>query len=395
MRLSIKTAAGALFFFFGSMAFADAADLSRFFPATPVVPRYTAREISQLPQIDHEESPVDEYNAAVDLNNRALELMKRNELNRRASCWLRPAKSPIRQGFWSNYLIALRRIKGRETEAINAARVVMALDPQDFQVPYIAGLIYLNELKQPQVAADYLAAALKLAPEDGSVAVAMATALEQAGFDDDAFEILQKHAPKAGNDAYPFYLLGLQYLERRDYNPAIRAFNTARAFDEKGYAHDAWIRARYFAGQLEGLAADCKAILQRFPNVLNRESLQRMLLSLEPGDFRLIETIGLKISTPSALEKLDFLIKPIPDVANHQSVSLAGAEFISRGRSVKASIDAKEGARLRLCVPRDLLAPELRLRLTYRIATVRCSAARFRQRPFPFLMSEPWPRISC
>ena len=371
MRLSIKTAAGALFFFFGSMAFADAADLSRFFPATPVVPRYTAREISQLPQIDHEESPVDEYNAAVDLNNRALDLMKRNEFEQARRLLAEACeKVPSGKGFWSNYLIALRRIKGRETEAINAARVVMALDPQDFQAPYIAGLIYLNELKQPQVAADYLAAALKLAPEDGSVAVAMATALEQAGFDDDAFEILQKHAPKAGNDAYPFYLLGLQYLERRDYNPAIRAFNTARAFDEKGYAHDAWIRARYFAGQLEGLAADCKAILQRFPNVLNRESLQRMLLSLEPGDFRLIETIGLKISTPSALEKLDFLIKPIPDVANHQSVSLAGAEFISRGRAVKASIDAKEGAKLRLGVPRELLAPELQLKLTYRIATV-------------------------
>jgi hypothetical protein len=140
-------------------------------------------------------------------------------------------------------------------------------------------------------------------------------------------------------------------------------------FDDKGYAHDAWVRARYFAGQLEGLESECRAILRRFPGVMNRESLERILLSLQTGDFKLVETIGLNISAPSSLEKLDFLIKPVPDIKNHQSVSLVGAEFISRGRSFKANIDAKEGAKFRIGVAKEVLAPEFKLKLTYRIAT--------------------------
>ncbi len=355
----------------GGVLSADTALVKRFFPEDrPAVARYQVRPPADLPEVDTSESPVDEYNAGVALNNRALEEMSKN--NFQEACRLLAEacqKVPSGKGFWSNYLVALRRVKGREKDAIEVARTVMALDATDFQAPHIAGLIYLNELKQTDRAIDYLACALKLAPDDSSIAIALATALDQAGYDEDAFELLKKYAARSENDAYPSYLLGLQYLERQDYNPAIRAFASARRFDDKGYAHEAWVRARYFAGQLEGLAPECKDILRRFPGVMNRESLEKILVSLQPGEFRLIETIGLKISTPSALDKLDFLIKPVPDIANHQSVSLAGAEFISRGRSFKANIDAKEGNKLRIGVENEILAPELQLKLTYRIST--------------------------
>lgn len=359
-----------IFLILCSTANADEAFFARFFPKPVISRKFVAASIGELPEVDRSESPVDQYNAGVELNNRALEAMNNGDFEEASRLFAEACiKVPSGKGFWSNRLIALRRTKGREAEAVEVARTVMALDANDFQAPYIAGLIFLNELKQPETAAAYLYNALRISPEDASVAIALATALEQAGYDDDAFELLKKYAHKTSSDAYPFYLLGLQYLERRDYNPAIRAFETARGFDQKGYAHDAWIRARYFAGQLDGLAPACSQTLQRFPTVLNRDSLERILVSLQPGDYQLIETIGIKVSTPSALDKLDFLIKPVPDVKDHQTSALVGAEFVSRGRSYRAEIDEKEGARLRIGVEKEILAPEFFLRLTYRIST--------------------------
>jgi len=370
MSMRVSKVLGAIFVLCCSLAQADEAMLARFFPSEKKHPRYVQRPITSLPRVDSSESPVDQYNAAVELNNRALDAMNKNDFETAVRLLASACqKAPSGKGFWSNYLIALRRSKGRAREAIDVARTVMALDAGDSQAPYIAGLIYLNDLKEPSTASDYLSLAHQLAPEDNSIAVALATALDQAGFADDAFEMLKKYALKADNDSYPFYLLGLQYLERKDYNPAIRAFETARAFDDKGYAHDAWVRSRYFAGQLEGLAPECKAILQRFPDVLNRDSLEKILLSLQPGDFKLIETIGLKISTPSALEKLDFLIRPIPDVADHQRAELVKVEFVSRGRSIEATLEKTAANKLRIPLDRSILAPELQLRMTYRINT--------------------------
>ena len=355
---------------FGGVAYANEALLARFFPAAGNPQRHVARPLVGLPEVDRSESPVEQYNAGVKLNNDALEAMRGKNFKEacrllKEACQLVPAH----KGFLNNYLIALQQVKGQESETIRVAHTIMALDASDSQAPLTVGLMYLNELKQPAKAIDYLAHALQLAPENSSIATSLAIAYEKAGFAEDAFEVLKKYAARAGNEAYPFYLLGLQYLERRDYNPAIRAFESARKLDEKGYAHDAWVRARYFAGQLEGLGAECRAILQRFPGVLNRESLEKILISLQPGDFRLVETIGLKISTPSALDKLDFLIKPVPDVANHQSASLVSAEFSSRGRQVRANIDAREGNKLRIGVPAEVLAPDLQLKLTYHIVT--------------------------
>ncbi|NCB37327.1 MAG: tetratricopeptide repeat protein [Erysipelotrichia bacterium] len=352
-------------------AFADATLLAHFFPQSEPVKRYVARPVGELPEVDFGDPSVDQYNSGVELNNQALEAMRANDFVRAGNLFARACQLvPSEKGFWSNRLIALRRIKGREEEAIKVARTVMAINENDFQAPYIVGLIYLNELKNPEQALPYLDHAFKVSPEDTSVAMALATAFEQAGYDDDAFELLKKYAHKATNDPYPFYLLGLQYLERKDYNPAIRSFNTARATDQKGYVHDAWIRARYFAGQLEGLESDCRAVLQRFPDVLNRLSLERILASLRPGDYRFVESIGIKISQPSALDKLDFLIKPVVDIADHQFADLVKAEFISRGTVYKANVDAKEGLRLRIGANKEILSPEFTLRLTYRIKTM-------------------------
>ncbi len=348
---------------------ASEALLSRFFPQDPPVRRWQSVSIHPLPEVDRSESPVDTYNRGVELNNQALDAMRGKDYARAVrllgeACRLVPGE----KGFWSNYLVALKNGNGREKEVINTARIVLAFDEQDSQAAYMAGLVYLNDLKQPTQAIPYIEHALKAKPGDVGMATALATAFEQSGYKEDAYDVLKQHAHNSGNDPYPLYMLGLQYLERRDYNPAIRAFNSARAVDQKGFAHDAWVRARYYAGQLDGLDADCRDVLRRFPGVMNRQSLERILFSLEPGDFRLIETINAAISTPSSLDRLDFSVRQIPDLADHQRVELVSSEFVARGASFEAPVTAESG-KYKFSLPRELLSPELALRLTYRVKT--------------------------
>lgn len=351
-------------------AFADSDQLARFFPEPRKSARYSGQslQVATVPQSSQPDPS--HFNEGVELNNQGLEAMRGNDFVLARTLFTQAcSKVPGEKGFWNNRLIATRRCQGLEDEAIRIAGHIMGLSPNDYQAPYIAGLIYLNELKQPIKAIPYLDYALRFSSEDPGVAMALAAALEQSGFSDDAFEVLIKYAHRTPEDPYPMYLLGLQYLERRDYNAAIRALNSARSSDDKGFAHDAWIRARYFAGQLDGLERDCREVLQRFPEILNRASLERILLSLQPGDFRMIETIVIKLSAPSTIEKLDFLIKPVPDSRNHQQVSLISAEFLSRDKTIQAAIDTREAGRLRIAVPREALAPEFALKLTSRIIT--------------------------
>jgi tetratricopeptide (TPR) repeat protein len=306
----------------------------------------------------------------VDLNNQGLEAMRLQDFAMASRLFAQACeKAPGEKGFWNNLLIATRKVKGNEIEAVKVAHQIVALDPGDAQAPYVAGLVYLNDLKRPAEAIPYLDYSLRVNPGDAGVALALANALEQAGYSDDAFEVLEKYARKTSADPYPLYLLGLQYLERKDYNAAIATLASARKLDNKGYSHDAYIRARYFAGQLDGLEQECRDVLRRFPEVLNRQSLERILLSLQAGDFRLVETISVKLSAASSIEKLDFLVKPVPDSRNHQHVDLLSAEFTSRGKSIPASIDTREAGRLRISVPREALAPEFFLTLVSRIRT--------------------------
>ncbi len=333
------------------------------------MPRWQPVSIHPLPEVDHSESPVETYNRGVEMNNQALEAMRDKDYARATrllseACRLVPGE----KGFWSNYLVALKNGKGRERDVINTARIVLAFEKNDAQAAFMAGLVYLNDLKQPAQAIPYIEHALKAKPEDVSMATALATAFEQAGYKDNAFETLQEFAHRSGSDPYPLYMLGLQYLERRDYNPAIRAFNSAREVDQKGFAHDAWVRARYYAGQLEGLENDCRIVLQQFPGILNRQSLERILFSLEPGDFRLVETINSAVSTPSALDRLDFSVRQIPDLADHQNIELISSEFISRGSSFEAPVTTESG-KYKFSVPKEIISPELSLRLTYRVKT--------------------------
>ncbi|GAB4283484.1 MAG: hypothetical protein Kow0029_29660 [Candidatus Rifleibacteriota bacterium] len=312
------------------------------------------------------------FNQAVDFNNRGLQELRDNNFVKAENLFARACKLvPGEKGFWNNRLLASRRIKGNGARSVEIAKRVMALDRSNSQAAYIAGLILLNEMQRPQEAIPFFYYALERSPEDVTIAVALATAFEKAGFKESAFEVLKKYAYKSSDDPYPYYMLGLQYLEREDFEPAIRAFDSARKIDNNsGYAHEAWVRAKYYAGQLEGLAPVCKEVLKRFPNVMNRQSLERILFSLEPQDFRLEEKIKARITDVEAIERLDFLVNPIPDIPGHQDAKLVAAEIVNGFGTARAQVVAREAdGRLRISVPKEQIQREFVLKLVHRITT--------------------------
>lgn len=346
--------------------------IRRFFPPEKSWPSYVPQKsITPFPAINTAQVSTTEFNEAVELNNQGLDAMRSNDFVGAARLFAAASnRAPSETGFLSNHLLALRRIKGREREAIEVARMLLGADRNNAQPAYVAGLIYLNELKDLEEAILYFRHAHEIDPDDADMGTALAHAYEQAGYNNDSFALLQKFANRAGDDPYPPYLLGLQHLERNDYNAAIAVFNSAKIYDNEGYVHDMLIRARYYAGQLSNLAAEARTVLNRFPDVANKESIERILFSLEPADFRFVETIRLTISKPSAIERLDFLVKPIPDVAAHQQTMIVSCMVLSRQKEFRLNTDERDSdGRYRISLPMKALAPEISLRLTYRIKT--------------------------
>ncbi|MEW6709432.1 MAG: transglutaminase domain-containing protein [Candidatus Riflebacteria bacterium] len=371
MKIRIFTAGLALFIVQAAFAL-NQGELERFFPPAKRFARLDQVLRINFPDVRQSQAKPEVFNQAVDFNNQGLAELRNGNANEAEALFSRACKLvPGEKGFWNNLLLATRKIKGNELRSVDIAKRVMALDNENYQAAHIAGLVLLNDLDRPLDAIAFLNHAFERSNQDASIAVALATAYEKAGYSESAFEILKLHAHRATDDPYPIYLLGLQYLEREDFNPAIRAFNSARAADTKGYAHDAWIRARYYAGQLEGLADDCRKVLRKFPEVMNRQSLERILFSLASQDFRFEERVKIKINDASAIERLDFLVRPIPELAGHQTTRLASAEIVSGANSTRAQVvDRDQNGRLRISVPRDQIRQEFILKLVHRIQTV-------------------------
>jgi hypothetical protein len=140
-----------------SLCSANEALLARFFLQEPSVPRWQPVSIYPLPEVDRSESPVETYNRGVELNNQALDAMNGKDYARATrllseACQLVPGE----KGFWSNYLVALKNGKGREQDVVNTARIILAFDENNSQAAYAAGLVDLNDLKQPAKAIPYI-----------------------------------------------------------------------------------------------------------------------------------------------------------------------------------------------------------------------------------------------
>ncbi|HNW34663.1 MAG TPA: transglutaminase domain-containing protein, partial [Candidatus Ozemobacteraceae bacterium] len=164
---------------------------------------------------------------------------------------------------------------------------------------------------------------------------------------------------------YPQYLLGSLLLAKRDYVPAIRAFQAVLDRDKDGFVHDAWLRARYYAGQIDGLADAIDSALRRFPGIINRQSLERIAFSLGVRRYRLVETINVQVSDPTALQKLDFIVRLPPQIPGFQKVILEKASILADGRETRVEPSAPDAdERIRVKGVEGLHGGNIKLRMS-------------------------------
>lgn len=347
---------------------AQAADWINRFDITPKKTAVFKASPIDIPESEkYEESSVEDYNSAVALNNQAIDAMNSSDFKKAASL-LKSAvsTSPASTGFRKNYIIALNKA-GETKEFLKQANIQLSLDPEDHQTAYSIGLVYLNKYKDYETAANYFSYAIKLEPNESNYVLALVSALENTGkYSDSVFEILQKNINQF-NDSYPYYLLGLKYLDKELYSKAIKTLNTAKQYDKKGYAFHAYDRAAFYGGYMKGLEPTIKETIDRFPNDQNISSTKRIYSSIKDSSYKLTEHITLKISNASSLEQLNFNVRPVRDFQEHQKVTLLSSELISKGKTINAEPKQNPDGSFVINVPKSMWSPELVLELKYKI----------------------------
>ncbi len=328
---------------------------------------YKANSLELPEPEEYDEPSVEDYNAAVTLNNQAIEAMNSNN-NKKAVELMEQAvaTAPGSKGFRKNYLIALNKAKQNE-KLIKQANIQLSLEPEDHKTAYLIGLTYLNDLKQNELAADYFTYALNLSPDDTNYALALITALENTNkYSDSVFELLKKYASKT-KEAYPYYLLGLKYLDKENYSKALEEFAIAKKYDLKGYSHHAYIRAAFYSGNLNGLESITQATIRRFPDDKNIKSTSRIYNSLKDSQFNLKEHIVLKLTGASSLEELNFNIRPVRSFQEHQIVNILSTELISKGKRQNVTPKTASDGSLIINVPKSMWSTEVVLEINYHI----------------------------
>ncbi len=347
---------------------AHAADWINRFDITPKKSATFKASSINIPDTENYEEPsVEDYNSAVTLNNQAIEALNSSDY-KKAESLLKQAVSisPASAGFRKNYLVALNK-SGNRKEFLKQAEIQLSLNPEDHQTAYGIGLVYMNNYKDYETAANYISYAIKLAPQESNYILALITALENTGkYSDTVFEILQNNV-NIFNDSYPYYLLGLKYLDKELYSKAIKTLSTAKQYDQKGYAYHAYNRAAFYGGYMEDLETSVREAMDKFPNDQNIASTKRIYNSIKDSSYKLTEHITLKVSNASSLEELNFNVRPVKDFQNHQKVTLLSSELISKGKTINAEPKQNADGSFIINVPKSMWSPELVLELKYKI----------------------------
>ena len=353
----------------GSPCPADDSWLRRFLPPSVVATPAPDLRLQPFPPAPAPTSDAAQHNRGVELSNEAIDLLKANQ----AQQALRNLEEAIRcdpgeLAFLNNYTLALKQAKAPPARILDAYRRQLGFDPHRDSAALGAGLIVYDSMQDPKGALPYLALAHSLKPQDPQLAVTYANVLNKAGYTDQALDLLNRFAHKITDSAYPMYLLGNLLQDRDNLVAAMRAFEAATRLDNEGYAYDALIRARYFAGQHDGLTDLCRQTLARFPQILNRSSLERILFSLEPHRLRMVEQITLDLTDPSSVVEMELLIRHPPSRAGHQSVRLERAEWLANGSVYPVDPGKTDSSgRESFAVPSHAIGRKTALRLSYLI----------------------------
>lgn len=345
--------------------------LQRFFPVE-AVSRPPPQEGPALPPPPvRSEVDVDRHNQGVSENNNGVEAMNGGDFRSAADYFSKAVElDPNETAFLNNLLVAQKKMGGRPREAIETARKIMAMDPADHKAAYTAGTIFLDLLKSPKESLPYFFEAHRRGPKDPNTSVALASALERSGYPDAAIDLLKENAHLIADDPYPMYLLGMLLLGKKDYPTAIRSLNSALPLDKEGFVHDAYIRARFYAGQLDGLREFTEGTLQRFPGIINRPSLERILFALVPHRYRLVETVNVQVGDRQCIKKLDFLVRLPGDVPGHQQVALEEAVITCGGETGPVAPTGPDNdGRMRFAGPTEPQSNLIQLRMTFAIST--------------------------
>jgi len=348
--------------------------IERFLPEFKAVPALPSLEIP-LKSGSRPSFPVsvEEHNRAVRLNDEGIEALEKNNLNQAISRFLEACEADSNEPiFFKNLITALKRAS-RHQEVVNWSLRLLEISPNDFQANFDVGNSFANFLNKPREGLPYLEFARRLHPEDTRVALASVLAFEKAGYDDQAIEILKGCAGLTQTDPYPMYVLGKILLKKGEFPSALRAFKSVLPLDSEGYVHEIYVRTRFFAGELDGLKNECQNVLDRFPQIINRPILEKILSALSDQRVKFREDFRVHLSDSKTLKELKFLINLIPSIEGLQKVSLEKAEIISRSKVKEVFSVGKDrlGKAIFVC-PEEMFSENLVLRLTYEITSSPC-----------------------
>ncbi len=359
----------AMFSLFLSPVYADGW-LDRFdFSFREPTETYSASSIELPEQEDFEEASVEDYNSAVEYNNKAIEAMNSNDLDRAIELFENAISlSPATIGFRKNYLIALNKAKDTDKLIFQSLKV-LGQNPSDHQTAYLIGVSYLNDIKDYKKAADFFSYALSYKADEPHYVSALITALDNLRkYNDNVLELLKKYTPIL-NDSYQYYRLGLKYLDLGNYKNSIKAFSQAKTLDTEGFSHHAFVRAAFYSGNLRGLEEIARKTIKSFPKDANINSTKRIYNSLKKIDYAFKEKIKLIIQGASSLENLHFTVRPITNFSNHQETILISAKLSSKNKTINANINTKNNGTMDIEVPKNMWSTEILLELNYHIKT--------------------------
>lgn len=341
--------------------------LSRFDFTPKVSARFKAKSLPIPEQQYFEESSVDDYNSAVGLNNQAIDAMNNDRYDEAVELLGNAVEqSPATIGFRKNYLLALNNAKINE-ELVRQALIILSIDSNDHKTAYIAGLSYLNDLNEYEEAANYFNYALNLDKDNLSYASALINALEKTGkYNDTVFELLKKYAPKS-NEPYLYYLLGLKYLDKKNYTKSIENLKLAKKYDKNGYTYHAYSNAVFYSGNMEGLESIAKSAIQKFPNDQNIGNTKRIYNSLKNREYKLKEKIKVNLTNASSLDELYFNVRPISNFSEHQKVNIISAKLFSKGKTAEVKPLKESDGSLKIEVPKNMWGREIILELSYTV----------------------------
>ncbi|MFZ2959750.1 MAG: transglutaminase domain-containing protein [Candidatus Ozemobacteraceae bacterium] len=344
--------------------------IERFLPAAVISTPVPSLDIPPLPAPPAGKTSAEAHNKGVNASNRGVTLMESGDLVHAGDAFREAVElDPREKAFLNNQILAWKKLKHNPDEILELCRRLIALDPKSFTAPYGAGILLLEQLKKPLLAIPYLKMAHEAKSEDPMLAVTLASAWQSAGYPDQAIELLSRYAHLVKGDVYPMYLLGSLLLERREFAPALRAFEAVVRNDSEGYVREALIRTKFYCGQLQGLAEEIRRLLMQNPRVPNRQSLERILFALSPHQLRLVETISVDLVNPGSLQTMRLLIRQPPSRAGHQKITIEKAEWVSGKRAVAASFSPPDAdGRSSFSTPSEFFAPRVSLRLQYLIS---------------------------